>query len=229
MSIVNSRGWDKPYSAIMACGILIWFLLTLPALLHASPPLRMELDGDAIVVRGLEPGAEIVYFSVSRSVVAFVPRTAQSATIFGDEDLDGEVRIPLEQALPPKFFAAAVDRSSGRFAVLTPEGSPAREIAFPADSFGQGPGRRFDLLEDHSDLVSMLLVRPGSGAWEISTGDSAPSDQSPAGDGLILTPASALQPVGESGPPPNEYQKDDILIRVAPRAGMVYYATRVVR
>jgi hypothetical protein len=206
-----------------------WLLLVTPTAGMAMTPLRLDFDGDAVVVSDLEPGAEIVYFSVSRSVVTFVPRTEARTDLHVDDDKDGEIRIPLERIVPPKFLAAAVELASGRFGLLTPEGSSVREIAFPADSFGQEPGRRYDQLEDHSDLGVMLLVRPGVGAWSITTGDGAPSDESPPSDGLVRTSASAMQPVGESGPPPDEYQKDDILIRVAPRAGLQYYATRVVR
>lgn len=204
-------------------------LLATPTLGMAMSPLRLDFDGEAVVVRDLEPGAEVVYFSVSRSVKAFVPRTERRADRHLDEDNDGEVRISLDQAIPAKFFAVAVELSSGRFAVLTPQGSPAREIAFPADSFGQGPGRRFDRLEDRGDYEELLLVRAGLGAWTLTTGDGAATDESPSSDGMVRTSVSSMQPVGDSGPPPDEYESDDLLVRIAPRAGMEYYTARIVR
>lgn len=211
-----------------------WLAVCLPSL--AMTPLSMDFDqdedGEAIVVGDLEPGAELVVFMVSRSVIAWVPRSTSSADIRRDDDEDSEVTIPLDEAVPAKFVAVAIELSSGRFNVLTPQGSPVREIPAPADSFGQGPGRRFDRLQDHSDLAVMLLVRPGegddSGVWSLTTGDGAATDESPAGDGAVWTSASSMQPVGESGPPPGEYQKDDLLIRVAPRVGE-YFTARIVR
>jgi hypothetical protein len=192
----------------------------------------MAFDEDAVVVTGLEPGGTVVFFSVARSVGSYVPRTTSRADLLAEDadGKDGEVRIPLEGGVPAKFFAVAVEMASGRHAVLMPEGRPAREIAFPADGFGEGLGRRFDRLEDAGDLAMFLLVRPGvgGGAWSLATGDGASSDEGQPNDGLILTSASALQPIGKSGPPPEEYEKDDLLVRIAPRAG-TYYATRVVR
>ena len=37
-----------------------------------------------------------------------------------------------------------------------------------------------------------------------------------------------MLPVGTSGAPPEEYEKDDLLVRVAPRM-MEYYVVRIVR
>jgi hypothetical protein len=94
---------------------------------------------------------------------------------------------------------------------------------------GQGPGNRFDRLADFRDYVEILLVRPGVGAWMLMTGDGTPSDESPPSDGLVRTSVGSMLPVGESGYPPEEYERDDLLFRVAPRAGMEYYVTRIVR
>jgi hypothetical protein len=57
-------------AGLVTAGILL--STTQPVL--AQRPLRMAFDGDGVAVRELEPGAEIVYFSVSRAVRAFVPR-----------------------------------------------------------------------------------------------------------------------------------------------------------
>jgi len=194
----------------------------------AAPPLEMAFDGDAVVVSDLEPGAELVYFSVRRFAAAYVPRTERRAELLLDEDADGEVRIALDEAVPPKFLAVAVELASGRFAVLTPEGSPAREVAFPAHSLENGPGDRLERLEDEQDYVELLLVRPGVGAWALTTGDGTPTDESPSSDGLVLTAVTSMEPIGRSGAPPEEYEKDDLLVRVAPRL-MEYYAVRIVR
>ena len=97
------------------------------------------MDGDALVVSGLEPGAEIVYFSVSRFSAAYVPRTERHAERLADEDADGEVRIALDRPMPRKFLAVAVELPTGRFGVWTPDSSPGREVAFPENSLRPGP------------------------------------------------------------------------------------------
>ena len=213
---------------LIAGALLIGLLATAAPPSFAAPPLEISLDGDAIVVSGLEPGAEIVYFSVSRFSAAYVPRTERHAERLIDEDADGEVRVALDRPVPPKFLALAVELLSGRFAVWTPEHSPGREVAFPTSSLRPGPGDRLDRLEDGNDYVELLLVRPGRGAWALTTGNGTPTDESPSSDGVVLAALASMVPVGESGEPPEEYEKDDLLLRVAP-AGMEYYLARIVR
>lgn len=219
--------------------VLLFCLAGLPCL-AAPPPLALAFDDGAVVVSGLDtdsdlgtgsgldPAGEIVYFSIRRSAPAYVPRTTRRTERFVDDDGDGEIRVELEGAVPPKFLAVAVELATGRFAVLTPEGSPARQVAFPAASLVAGPGNRLDRLEDDRDYVEILLVRPGAGVWHLMSGDGTPSDESPASDGVVRTSIESMLPIGDSGRPPSEYAQDDLLIRVAPRE-MEYYATRIVR
>jgi len=208
--------------------ILGGLLLTAVPPSIAAPPLGISLAGDAMVVSGFEPGAEIVYFIVSRFSAAYVPRTERRSERLIDEDADGEVRITLGRPVPPKFFAVAVELPTGRFAVWTPDDSPGREVAFPENSLQPGPGDRLDRLEDGNDYIELLLVRPGRGAWALTTGDGTPTDESPSSDGLVLAALASMAPVGESGEAPEEYERDDLLLRVAP-AGMEYYLARIVR
>jgi len=213
---------------LIAGALLTGLLLAAAPPSVAAPPLGITLDGDAVVVSGLEPGTEIVYFSVSRFSAAYVPRTERRSERLADEDADGEVRIALDRPVPPKFLAVAVELPSGRFAVWTPDDSPGREVAFPENSLRPGPGDRLDRLEDGNDYIELLLVRPGRGAWALTTGDGTPTDESPSSDGLVLAALASMVPVGDSGEPPEEYEKDDLLLRVAP-AAMEYYLARIVR
>ena len=157
-----------------------------------------------------------------------MPRTERHAQRLTDEDADGEVRVALDRSVPSKFLAVAVELPSGRFGLWTPDDSPGREVAFPENSLRHGPGDRLDRLEDGNDYIELLLVRPGRGAWALTTGDGTPTDESPSSDGLVLAALASMVPVGESGEPPEEYEKDDLLLRVAP-ARMEYYLARIVR
>jgi len=212
----------------IAGAVLGGLLLTAAPPSFSAPSLGITLDGDAVVVSGLEPGAEVVYFSVSRFSAAYVPRTERHAERLADEDADGEVRIALERPVPPKFLVLAVELPTGRFGLWTPDDSPGREVAFPENSLRPGPGDRLDRLEDGNAYIELLLVRPGLGAWALTTGDGTPTDESPSSDGLVHAALASMVPVGESGEPPEEYGKDDLLLRVAP-AEMEYYLARIVR
>lgn len=194
----------------------------------AMPPLEMAFDGPTVEIHNLTPGPEVVYWSVTRDSAGFAPRTVTRAERALDSDADGIVRIDRETPPPRKFLAVAVELASGRFAVLTPKDGPAREIAFPAQSLQSSRGQRLERLENDRDYVELLLVRPGVGAWGLTTGDGAVSDEGPSSDGSVVSSPLSMVPIGESGPPPEEFLKDDLLVRIAPRQ-MEYYALRIVR
>ena len=232
------RPREKPYTlfARLSC----WLVVAMGAPGWASSPLSMSFVGDAaaghsVVIADLDAGAEIVYFSVSRFSTGFVPRTERRSEVLVD-DGDGEIRVPLDRAPPPKFLAIAVDLSTGRVGVLTPPGSPARVVPLPVTSLVESPGQRLDKLEESKSYIEVLLVRSerlsrdssSAGAWALTTGDGTASDGSPASDGLVRTAISDMEPVGMSPPPPLEFESGDLLVRVAPE-DMGYYVARIER
>lgn len=206
------------------CAILVLCLiLGVPSPSLAADSLNLAFAADAVVVSALEPGAQVVYFSISRSSEGFIPQTRRDAEILRDEDLDGVLRVPLAGLPPVKFLAVAVELESGRFGVLTPAGSPAIARPFPGRSVLSD---RLDQLADDRRYVELLVVRPGSGGWCLSAGDGSPVDLSPASDGVILTAVDAMEPIGSSPPAPDACVAGDVVVRVAPRR-MEYYAGRL--
>ena len=189
----------------------------------AASSLDLAFADDAVVVSALEPGAEVLVFSISRSSEGFIPQTHRHAEILHDEDLDGAVRMTLEGEPPVKFLAVAVELASGRFGVLTPVGFPGSALAFPGRSaLSEGD----DQLADAGRYVELLLVRPGDGGWWLSAGDGSPADHSAASDGVILTAIEEMEPIGSSPAAPAECAAGDVVVRVAPRR-MEYYAGRI--
>lgn len=76
-----------------------------------------------------------------------------------------------------------------------------------------------------SSLVIRGLILRGIALTTLLALASLPCLAAPASDGTSI---QSMLPIGDSGPPPTEYLKDDLLVRVAPRQ-MEYYAARVVR
>jgi len=235
----DSRVSGKPDIAAIAliAGVLSWLLLAPPSAGQAEPLLAMSFDGQAVILSELEPGGEAVLYWVSRYSDGLLPRTVRTAErgLF-DDDKDGRIRVDLERPVPPKFLAVAVELSSGgglRYGVLTPEGSPAREVALPATSLLEGPGNRLDGLEEKRSYIELFLARAGRdssapGFWTLTVGDGTLSDQSPPSDGLVRTIVSDMEPVGASPPAPLEYEKGDLLVLVAPEE-MQYHVGRIER
>jgi hypothetical protein len=189
-----------------------------------------------VVISDLDLG-EVALFWVYRYSEGLVPRTVRRAErgLF-DDDKDGQIRVDLDRPVPPKFVAVAVELSSGgglRYGVLTPEGSPAREVALPATSLLEGPGNRLDGLEEKRSYIELFLARAGGdssapGAYTLTVGDGTDSDVSPASDGVVRTMVSDMEPVGASPPAPLAYEKGDLLVLVAPEE-MQYHVGRIER
>jgi hypothetical protein len=242
MQFVNSptaHSPGRPYSAPLAAVLWFWVSLApaLPSTSQADSPLRLSFEGDAVVISDLDLG-EVALFWVYRYSEGLVPRTVRRAErgLF-DDDKDGQIRVDLERPVPPKFVAVAVELSSGgglRYGVLTPEGSPAREVALPATSLLEGPGNRLDGLEEKRSYIELFLARAGRDSsapgayYTLTVGDGTLSDVSPASDGRVSTLVSDMEPVGASPPAPLEYEKGDLLVRVAPEE-MEYAVVRIER
>jgi hypothetical protein len=218
-------------SLFLACSLSL-AAMTLPS--QADSTLHLAFDGGAVVVSDLDSG-EVAFFWVARYSDGLVPRTVRRAErgLF-DDDKDGRIRVELElAAVPPKFLAVAVAFESGRYGVLTPESSPAREVALPATSLLEGPGNRLDRLEEKRSYIELFLARAGGdssapGAYTLTVGDGTDSDVSPASDGVVRTMVSDMEPVGASPPAPLAYEKGDLLVLVAPEE-MQYHVGRIER
>ena len=198
-----------------------------PATLVADPPLALSLAADTVTVEKLTPGATLVYFSVARDSEGYIPRTERWERILADDDSDGIVTFELHRPAPVKYVGVAIELESGRFDTVTPEGSPAHAVAFPSQSL-TGPGNRLTQIESGDRYAELLLLRPGVGVWAGTVGDGGATDSGTGGDGLILMDIANMYPVGDSGPPPEEFERDDILVKVAPLTAE-YYAIRIVR
>lgn len=210
---------------ITALAVVHLALAAIPAL--ADRPLSLSLVEGALVVDDVEPGSTVVLTTIERASRGYIMRNTRRDYWLVDEDADGTVSIATEGEVPAKFIAVAMEIESGRFDVWLPEGSHAREIALPLHALQNGSGERLSRLEDDRRYVELLLVRPGVGAWWLGTGDGTVQDESPSSDGITLTALSSLKVLGDSGPAPEEFLRNDLLFRVAPQE-MEYYVARIV-
>lgn len=201
--------------------------LTLAAGAAGVAPLTLSQEATALVLAGLEPaGSQVVWFSVARSSDGLVAWTHNRSDVLWDHNEDGIIRIDRGPAPPVKFLAAAVELASGRFAILSPLGSPVAEVAphdCPPEDDDAGP---CDEIAGVGAYVEVLLVRPASGAWTLSSGDGGPADLGLPHNGVIRISPAAMEPVGQSPSPPAELRAGDVVVWVAPRP-MEYSALRI--
>ena len=83
-----------------------------------------------------------------------------------------------------------------------------------AGSLGGAP----DLLQDRRELIEVLLVRPGQGAWELTVGDGGPADEDGTGDGHLQASFSRMNPLASLAAPsaPAKLAAGDLLVVVDP-------------
>lgn len=183
---------------------------------HAAPALTIKASGSTVTISGVTPHGKVIFFGVAR----FVDRTTVTARrldrIVTDDDGDGVVSIDLGARVPWKSIFAAVDYTSGNYALATPDPSlfpllpmPVERAAFVAE--GQGVFKH--VVVQHS-LCEMLVVRPNVGAWSLIIGEGNKYDQGHQ-LGSATANVSAGNAVDAAMPPaPDRLQKGDVLLLI---------------
>ena len=182
----------------------------------AAEPFRLAVETDTLVATGATSKGQVAFFGVAREiapddVVEVVPRTE----IRVDDDGDGQVAFPLGGPVALRSAWAAVDLTSGDFDAAAPEGFRLKKVSFR----GRGVGRRFDgrdSIIDARGLVDILVVRPGTGAWTLRLGDGGPTDGDGTADGQLEAILDRMEPLAGSPPPPQTFQKDDVVLVLDP-------------
>ncbi|MFL6290221.1 MAG: hypothetical protein ACJ759_04930 [Thermoanaerobaculia bacterium] len=192
----------------LAAGLV---LLAIP--LSAAAPPGISFEPDAVMVRGISPKGQTVWFSVAREISRRSTNVVPRHAIVTDEDGDGTVRLELGQEVPLRSIWFAVDLATGETAVAVPEGFPLLEMELP----GRAIPAALNRLDLQRRFAYLLLVRPGVGAWQLRVGDGGASDEDGEPDGTLRAALSSLRPVQEGGPPPPErFSPRDVLLVIDP-------------
>lgn len=186
-------------------------LATFAPALRAAP--AMTIEPSAVLVSGLAPGGEVVYFSVAREVTTYAANVVRREGRMKDDDLDGSVRIAVDPAVPWRSIWVAVDLATGLVIPATPEGYPLRDSG-SRGGFALAPAGAFTHLGAAGDLSHVLVVRPGTGAWVATLTDGAASDEDGGGNRTIVSALDVLEPVAAGPPPPLELLPGDRVIEI---------------
>ncbi|HYI34752.1 MAG TPA: hypothetical protein VEX88_14925 [Glaciibacter sp.] len=179
-------------------------LLSLPVAAYAglseqgrkSPAIAFEQN--AVVITGVTPNARVVVFGVSRRAVAYVWRTS-NVSVTVESDAEGMARLELERPVWVNSIYAAVDFTTGRYTIASPQGTPRRVT----DTFETDRGR-----------FRVLCVRPGEGAWRISPDDLSGGDRRTAA-GSVQSERRMPAIAGEHASP-GRLRTHDVVIVIDP-------------
>jgi hypothetical protein len=177
----------------------------------ATPVVTFEPQ--AVVASGITPKGRAVWFSVAREI------SRQSATIVPhievatDEDGDGKVRLDLSAEVPVRSIWFAVDLETGEATVAFPEDYSPQEAELPAKAIPAALNR----LDLERQLVYLVLVRPGAGAWKLRVGDGGASDEDGQPDGTLRAALARFEGLGPAPlPPPEHLSAKDLLLVIDP-------------
>lgn len=197
------------------------FLLALPTLVLAQPPSgspgpSITFDKSSVSVQGISAKGQVVLFSVAREVaeddVATIVRRSQ---LLPDDDGDGIVKLDLGRDVPLRSIWVAVDLATGQVASSAPEGYPLRLVSWRGAGLVRGISRA-DQVEDARTFAEVLLVRPGSGAWQLTVGDGSAGDDDGATDGKLTAALDRMAPVAGTDPPPKRFDPKDVVVLIDP-------------
>jgi len=217
---------------------LCLFLVIVPARgAEAAPDSGLSLEvtagAELVSVASATPQAPLTLFGVSRRMVGFLPTTTRYERQ-AIADANGAAKIELEKAIPDWSVWFVVDRSSGEYALASPEAAPVTEIEFPAR--GLGATRQF--LEDQRQHLELLVVRPETGAggqanapeevgvWGLAIGDGGQADRDGVTDGRIRLAMLDLRPIGDSPLAPEALRPGDVVMGVDGES-LRYYVERL--
>jgi hypothetical protein len=178
----------------------------------AQTPLSLVFEPQAATVAGATPGGDVIFWSVYRERLA---RISTRVGQLGDRvtaDASGAARLDLGRDVPGLSVWAAVDLASGRTALGSPGGFQWAEI----DPNGRRIDKALGRLAVDRHSLSVLIVRPGVGSWQLNVFDGGALDEDGAYDGSLRASLSAFLPDRKSGHAPPQFQTGDVVVAVDP-------------
>lgn len=209
----------------MRIRFLLWISLLIPASALTAEPV-ISFGETSVRADGVTKSSKVVFFSVAREGQGYRVRSVARQETVEDTDADGAVSLDLGAAVPFRSIWAAVDLTSGAFAVASPEGYAPVKLDFPVAGLRGPANGKPDRLEDRRYALEVLVARPGQGAWRLSLGDGDADDEDKVANGRIEWAVAKGRPVKGNVEAPRDFNPGDVVIAMDP-ARMEIYATRL--
>lgn len=199
--------------------LLIVASLWISASAFAGLAVRFETDG--VVVSGATRGGKVASVFADHEVQLF----RNGTFVMSDPDGDGEFRFSDPKPFSKRTVWASVDLQTGAYSVSSPGGELA-EIGFRGHALkGNGAGQLKRLEIADAEVLQILLVRPGQGAWSLRSADGGRADTDGVTDQRFELDIESLEPMPGYGPPPKHFEKGDVIVILDPHSRAVFATT----
>jgi len=185
-----------------------------------------ELTDKELIVRNLTPGSTVALLAVAHEPAYYMMRLVSRRELLKDDDKDGVVRYVPDHGVAFRSLWIVVDVASGESTMATPAGYEAVEMYQRGAGRGNAVQSIVNTLDVGREVVEILLVRPGEGAWFVTARDRGFSDQDGQANGRIrLDPRKLRSPRGTYGDPPHAMRNGDVVAVVDPDLLEYWWAT----
>lgn len=189
--------------------VLFPLVFSMTAITAAAQP-SLTFEQNAVTANGLSSPSGVMLLRVSHEPQGYGTTVVTDARLIEDADGDGTVTLQLERRVPPDSLWIAVDRASGAASVAAPRPDRIRHEKERA-AFGQ-----MQRLVRSGDVLMVVLLRPGVGAWVRNVQDSGVYDDDAAPDHKLELSIERLEPIGDSPGAPRTLTRDDVVFAIDP-------------
>lgn len=160
----------------------------------------------------------MILLAIAREPLEWRERVDTYTEILLDTDLDGRATFSPPRGVPWKSVWVAVDPLDGSATVATGPGFPRRALEFdPAIGLKrEGRGGLKKLLRQ-TDRLAILIVRPGGGAWRMTTSDGGSGDDDGDDDGRVSVDLSRAEPLGTVFGRLQQLLPGDVIVGIEPK------------
>jgi hypothetical protein len=179
-------------------------------------PMRVAVAPREVVISNVARGGTVVLFSCSRIPGARSIAVEPAATLLRDDDNDGVIRSTPKSGIAPASVWVAVDAASGETASGAPPDFPLFIRANAADALRKDIEEQIAAMAVDLPRLSLLVVRPGAGAWMVTAFDGRKTDRDGEADGRVRIAFEDAVSVQGKDKGPKHLKKGDVVVAIDP-------------
>ena len=187
----------------------------------APPTIKVsELD---IEVTGLTPSADLLWYGLDRRPAGYYTAVRSSAEL-DVADAFGELTISPDEGVSPSSLWFVVDLHTGGASVGLPDGFEPDPLDVVGSPVSLPPGEAARVVVEAS-RATIIVARPGEGAWIRRLADGSAGDVDGQRDLQITAVMEEMDPIGDSPPPPRDPIAGDVIFIIQPDSFSYFHTT----